>query len=122
MTYLHYLIACQERDVEAIKKMLTHDIRLNIVSKEGVEFQGDYNQIIDLLDGFFREECLWDFDVLHRAERPNEELILIKATREDSATGNIGTYLWLLTLDKEKKEQYLKKMHVEVVCPIKDSW
>ncbi|UTH13246.1 hypothetical protein [Macrococcus equipercicus] len=119
MKYLHYLIACQEQDLEAMKTILASDAKLTIISEDGSEFKGDYHHLIHSLGDYFSTECVWDFDVLHRAERRHEELVVIKATRENVTTQKSGAYLWLLTFDTNKIDHYLKRVYVEVINPLK---
>lgn len=115
MAYLQILMAAQDQDIERFKRVLHDDVKMTIVDHDDSDASGSFNELYERLEVAFRVDSDWDFEVLHRIDRGNDEIIFINVNREEKVTKKRYAAVWILTCEKGKTEKFLKRFHIELV-------
>ncbi|TDM07706.1 hypothetical protein [Macrococcus lamae] len=114
MTYLHALLACQNRDYEKFKRLLHKDVELKAVFYDGSEFKGTVDEGLELIRETIEKENHWDFEVITRLNRRNEEIVFLNVTRAEKHTNYKINAVIIILCDTSKSEGYIRKLHLEV--------
>ncbi|TDM07708.1 nuclear transport factor 2 family protein [Macrococcus lamae] len=115
MTYLHLMMAVQNQNTDELLKLFHEDVELTLVDHDDTSSLGGFEEIRDRIAATFALDCTWDFDVINRVERGKDEIVFIKASREQKSTEQKYVAIWIVTCEKGKIENFIKRFHIEVI-------
>lgn len=120
MAYFHLLAAWSNQDMEQIKKIISHDIKVTLINNEREEKVMDYYGLINLLQKRFESEQDWNFEVIYNAEKSESSIVVVEITRENKPDELIEDKS-LCTFFFSKGDQLNNLVRMDMILGIKDS-
>ncbi len=120
MAYFHLLAAWSNQDMEQIKKIISHDIKVTLINNEREEKVMDYYGLINLLQKRFESEQDWNFEVIYNAEKSESSIVVVEITRENKPDELIEDKS-LCTFFFSKGDQLSNLVRMDMIMGIKDS-
>lgn len=120
MAYFHLLAAWSNQDMEQIKKIISHDIKVTLINNEREEKVMDYYGLINLLQKRFESEQDWNFEVIYNAEKSESSIVVVEITRENKPDELIEDKS-LCTFFFSKGDQLNNLVRMDMIMGIKDS-
>ncbi|UTH13245.1 nuclear transport factor 2 family protein [Macrococcus equipercicus] len=106
-------MACQHQNIDEIMSMMDEETRVHIIRQDGSELKLSYHEISRWLEPIFEDNHTWDFDLIHKTERSDEDIIIVHASREKEAGQETSESLWIMTFTEEDGHHLLKRVYVE---------
>jgi len=113
MAYINFIMGWKNQDLQVLKEICDPGLKVFFVDSDNQQIVYDYHQFINLLDIRFRNVQDWQFDIITRYNRNDEELILSNVTRENSQQELIEPLAFCIFTFKKCKEPKLIRMYME---------
>lgn len=115
LSHVQLLAAWQHQNLEEIKTLIEPDIAVEFVYPDGHVIYGDYNKLIQVFEERFTTAQDWNFEVIYKADRQEDTLVIMKITREDDDFNRLGApSLCLLTFHAVGNIHKLTRAHFEL--------
>ncbi|ULG73857.1 hypothetical protein [Macrococcus brunensis] len=115
MSHVQLLAAWQQQNLEEIKTLIEPEIVAEFVYPDGRVTYGDYNKMIQVFEERFATAQEWNFEIIYKAEREEDAIVIMKITREDDHFNRLEKpSLCLFTFHAIGHTHKLKRAHFEM--------
>lgn len=115
MSHFNFLLACQNRDFEAIEEMSSENLAFRLVHQDNTEQAGSLKEMLEVFANAFEDLSYWDFEVIHKVERSGQNIVLVDTKRENRVDGTVIHSLWIVTFQTQDSKDMIQKVHIELL-------
>ncbi|TDM00691.1 hypothetical protein [Macrococcus carouselicus] len=115
MSHVHLLAAWQQQNLEELKELIDKDVTATFVYRDGHVSYGDYNKLIEIFQQRFNTQQDWNFDIIHKSDRGEDSLVILKISREDKDYNQLDApSICLFTFRMVDGINKLSRLHFEL--------
>ncbi|KAA1036898.1 hypothetical protein ERX35_010225 [Macrococcus equipercicus] len=113
MSHFNFLLACQNRDFDALEEMSSERMVFRLVRQDSTEQTGSLKEMKEVFANAFQDLSYWDFEVVHKVQRNDHNIVIIDSRRENRVDGTVIHSLWILTFQMHDGKEEIQKVHIE---------